>query len=435
MRDARRVRTTLGLLLAVVLVLSIPVILRDDLRHPALGANVRLIEPSASPEPTPTPTRVLPLRGPALIRPANDSSGFSHPGVLVTSAQLEFVRDRVNAGDQPWAGAFEDMRDSEFAQLGWSPRPRSVVECGPYSRPDLGCRDEWRDGIAAYTHALLWYLTGHPAHAMKATALIDAWSGVLTSHIGHNAPIQAAWSGVPFVRAAEIMRHTYAGWPAAQADRAAQMFRTAFLPLVGAGGARGTWGNWDLIILDAAIGIAVHLDDRGLFDSVVAKWRARLPAYIYLSGDGSYPVRPPGGAGGRAATVDFWFGQSTFVDGLTQETCRDLGHTGWGLAALTHVAETAWIQGVDLYAEAEARVVSALELHSRLSLGEPVPNWLCSGQVKEIFTPAPEIALNHYANRLAIPMPNTAQFVSSRRPQRASHFYAWETLTHGGNPR
>jgi len=32
-------------------------------------------------------------------------------------------------------------------------------------------------------------------------------------------------------------------------------------------------------------------------------------------------------------------------------------------------------------------------------------------------------------------MPNTTQFVASRRPQRASHFYAWETLTHAGNPR
>jgi hypothetical protein len=37
------------------------------------------------------------------------------------------------------------------------------------------------------------------------------------------------------------------------------------------------------------------------------------------------------------------------VNGVSQETCRDFGHLSYGLASTFNVAETALIQGVDLY--------------------------------------------------------------------------------------
>ena len=37
------------------------------------------------------------------------------------------------------------------------------------------------------------------------------------------------------------------------------------------------------------------------------------------------------------------------VSGICQETCRDLGHTQLGIAGMINGAETAFIQGVDLY--------------------------------------------------------------------------------------
>ena len=37
------------------------------------------------------------------------------------------------------------------------------------------------------------------------------------------------------------------------------------------------------------------------------------------------------------------------VNGICQETCRDLGHTQYGMASTLNAAETARIQGVDLY--------------------------------------------------------------------------------------
>ncbi|MBX6723744.1 MAG: alginate lyase family protein, partial [Dactylosporangium sp.] len=297
-----------------------------------------------------------------------------------------------------------------------------VVECGYYSNPNHGCDEEEGDAVAAYTHALLWYLTQREDHARKAIEIINAWSAVLQGHTGGNAPLQAGWSGAMMVRAAELIRYTYGGWPEAEVERAAAMFRDVYLPQVRNGAPRSE-GNWDFITLDAAISIAVFLDDRALFDHVVERWRGRLPAYVYLSSDGPQPVRPPSGSVS-------WHGQTTFVDGLAQETCRDLGHTAWGLEAMAQIAETAWIQDVDLYAEAQARLVAALEFHAGFALGEPVPDWLCGGTLKARFSPIPEIAFKHYHNRLGIEMPKTQRLLEEQRPQSATHFYAWGTLTH-----
>jgi hypothetical protein len=93
---------------------------------------------------------------------------FRHPGILNNQAELDFIRDRVQAGAEPWKSAFNKLATSRYASLAYVPRPRAVVEAGPYSRPDIGAGDEKSDAIAAYTHALLWQLTGKQAHADKA---------------------------------------------------------------------------------------------------------------------------------------------------------------------------------------------------------------------------------------------------------------------------
>lgn len=360
-------------------------------------------------------------------------SGFVHPGVLVSVPQLDYVVEQIRKREEPWLSAFEAMRTSRYADLSWAPTPRAVVECGPFSQPDHGCSDEHNDAVAAYTHALMWYITYDARYAKKAIQILDAWSAVLQRHTNANAAIQAAWSGASFVRAAELIKHTYHGWEAESQARVANMFRIVFLPSV-INGSVDTGGNWELIMMDAATGIAVHLDDRSSFDIAVGKWRSRLRAYIYLTSDGSIPKGPPGGAQSRDQIVAYWSGQTKFVDGLTQETCRDLPHTGWGLTAAAHVAETARIQGLDLYAEARARLTKALEFNSALSLGEPVPSWLCNGTVRGRLEPIPEIAYNHYQLRAGVKLEKTRKYVTANRPANAQFFFGWETLTHAQNP-
>src|SRR5690606_7292728 len=76
---------------------------------------------------------------------------FTHPGVHVSRPQLDFVRQQVQAGAQPWRRAYAAMMARRYASLSYTPHPRAVVECGSYSNPNDGCTDEREDAIAAYT--------------------------------------------------------------------------------------------------------------------------------------------------------------------------------------------------------------------------------------------------------------------------------------------
>ncbi|MGW2250888.1 alginate lyase family protein [Kitasatospora sp. NPDC001660] len=368
----------------------------------------------------------------AAARPAD--AAFQHPGVLVGARQLAFAKGQLDAGAEPWKSAFASLQADRFASLDWQAKPRENVECGSSSHPNNGCSDERNDSMAAYADALQWVFTKDQRYADKAIQIMDAWSGAIQEHTNSNAPLQTGWSGNNWSRAAELIRYSGAGWPAASVDRFATMLRTVYVPLLTPGSPRKN-GNWELIQTDALIGIAVFLDDHDLFDQAVTMWRNRLPAYVYLSSDGPLPVPPPNaGIDGQDAIVKYWQGQSTFVDGLAQETCRDFGHTGWGLEAAAQTAETARLQGLDLWSEGRERLVKALEFHAAYDNGASVPDWLCDGSLKTGLGPTAQVAFNEYHGREGIAMPQTEQFVTANSPFGANYFIGWETLTHTGTP-
>ncbi|WP_440073640.1 alginate lyase family protein [Streptosporangium sp. OZ121] len=359
---------------------------------------------------------------------------FTHPGVLVSRPQLDFIRAKVNAGAQPWKGAFDQMMGHSLASLSRTPKPRAIVECGSYSNPNNGCTDERQDALAAYTMALAWYITQDSRYAQKAIQIMDAWSAVIRDHTNSNAPLQTGWAGSSWPRAAEIIRYTYTGWSAASVSRFSTMLRTVYLPKIINGS--NSNGNWELSMMEAALGISVFLEDRVSYDKAVAKFRGRVPAFIYISSDGALPKAPPGsGIDTRAEIINYWQGQSTFMDGLTQETCRDFTHTGYGLSAISHFAETTRIQGQDLYPEISERLRHALGMQAKYQLGAAVPSSLCGGTLHLGLGPITEVGFNALNTRMGIAMTNTQRLTEQQRPAGTNVlFVAWETLTHAANP-
>ncbi|MFD0522746.1 alginate lyase family protein [Paractinoplanes durhamensis] len=357
---------------------------------------------------------------------------FSHPGVLVSRAQLDFVKAKVAAGAQPWLAAYNQMKASSYASLTRTPKPRATVECGSYSNPNNGCTDEREDAIAAYTDALAWYVTGNAAYAQKSIALMDAWSATIKTHTNSNGPLQTGWAGSVWPRAAEIIKYTYSSWP--NAARFATMLRTVYLPVVIAGSSSN--GNWELSMMEAAVGISVFLDDKASYDRAITRFKARAAAYIYITADGAQPKYPPvGSVDTTSELISYWQGQSTFVDGLAQETCRDFVHTGYGISAISHVAETTRIQGEDLWPSLQERVRQALGFHTKFENGTAVPGTICGGSVQKGLGPVSEVAFNALHTRLGIAMTNSQTYTESRRPQGTNNlFVAWETLTHANNP-
>ncbi|MFE9853239.1 alginate lyase family protein [Streptomyces sp. NPDC005576] len=374
------------------------------------------------------------LSGPAAPRAEAAPATFTHPGVTVSRGQLDFARAQVTAGAQPWKGAYDQMTASGYASLSRTAKPRATVECGSYSNPDNGCTDEREDAIAAYTDALAWYITRDERYAKKSIELMDAWSGTITSHTNSNAPLQTGWAGSSWPKAAEIIKYTYTGgWT--NSGRFATMLRNVYLPQVINGS--NSNGNWELSMMEAAVGISVFLEDKTSYDKALAKFRTRTAAYVYLASDGAVPRTVPSqNLDTTAKIVSYWQGQSTFVTGLTQETCRDFTHTGYGISAISHIAETSRIQGQDLYGtDVGERLRQALGFQSTYQRGGAVPSWLCGGSLNLGLGPVTEVGYNALHNRLGIAMTNTQALTEQNRPAGSNNlFVAWETLTHGDNP-
>jgi hypothetical protein len=349
--------------------------------------------------------------------------GFIHPGVMINQAQIDFVRAKIAAGEQPWKGAFDRAKADMYGSLSYAPKPQANVECGPYSMPNNGCAEEYNDSLAAYTHALLWALTGEEAHAKKSIEIMNGWSAVFKGHSNSNGPLQAAWYGSLWPRAGELIRHTYQGWPAAELERFKGMLKNVYLPRVINGS--GANGNWELSMIEASINIAVFLDDKATFDKAAGMWRKRVPAYFYLKTDGASPVKAPRG------NADW--GTSYYVDGLAQETCRDFLHTQLGFGAAINAAETARQQGLDLYAEESRRLRTTMEFHADLLLGKP-PGPVCGGNVELRVLNTWQIAFNHYKDRAGQALPLTERLIleKARAIDPTYKHMSWETLTHAG---
>lgn len=172
---------------------------------------------------------------------ARAPASFTHPGVLLSSSQLNFIRSKVNAGAQPWSDAYSSMLGHSLLSQSRTPSPRSVVECGSGSQnPGNGCKEERQDALAAYGNALAWYVSQDSKYAKKAISYFNAWAGTITDHTYSNAKLQTGWSGTSWARAAEIIRYTYTGWSSGDITKFENMLRNIYLPeIIGGSNSNG----------------------------------------------------------------------------------------------------------------------------------------------------------------------------------------------------
>jgi hypothetical protein len=231
---------------------------------------------------------------------------WQHPGVFVSKPQLDYVTNKVKDNQQPWSEAFSSMLAYNLSPPTRTASPYATVECGPTSTPNIGCYFERDDSIAAYANALAWWITKSHAYANKAIYYMNAWSGMLQAHTNSNAPLQAAWSAANWVRAGEIIRHSDADWAEADITTFENMLRSVYIPIIINGPTQN--GNWELVMMEAAIGAAVFLEDATVYEKAMSTFAARVPAYIYLTSDGPLPIPAHGIGADAASTTAYWNG-------------------------------------------------------------------------------------------------------------------------------
>jgi len=342
------------------------------------------------------------------------ATAFAHPGISHSVSELDRIKAGLAAGKQPWQQAWSELLDSSYAELEWEPGPIANVERGAYNNPDVGGTAFLRDGTAAYTQALIWWLTREEAHATQAAAILNAWSATLESVGAHDAKLLVGMGGIHYCNAAEILRHTWNEWPEADQDAFRAMLRETLYPVIQDFYPTAN-GNWDASMVQTVMAMGIHLDDSSMFQRGVA---------YFLEGEGN----------GR---VSHYLKES----GQCQESGRDQSHTQMGLEYLVNSCETAWKQGVDLYAAYDCLLARGFEYTARYNLGEDVPfeyyesyrgrykhSEISSkgrGRLRAMY----EKAYNHYHNRMGMDMPWCASAIEKTRPEQGgSSTLAWSTL-------
>ena len=326
-------------------------------------------------------------------RPAEARGSVVHPGILQTRADLEFMKAKIKAGEDPWKSGWALWLADPDGSLDFEPQPFAHIVRGAYGAGQKGANELMTSARAVNSHVLQWYVTEDEAHARKAIEILDAWSGTLADFFENDAMLLAGWTGGEFCNAAEILRATYPKWSVQSQTQFKRMLRTVYVPLL-----RmfypGANGNWDAAIMYTLLSIGVFCDDRELRERVYEHYRigpinSGITRYVYPSGQ-------------------------------CEETTRDQGHVQLGLGYMARTALVAWNQGVDLFGEADNRLALGYEYTARYMLGEDVPVYgKVSQQSRGRFSDIYEMVLQHYRYQKHIEMPYTAR--AAMRARATSH--------------
>jgi hypothetical protein len=258
----------------------------------------------------------------------------------------------VNAHVEPFYSTFLKAQSNSYGSLTYvpfGPPSDGYIKCGSSSNPDIGCSNSDSDAAAAYTQALLCYITDNQTYAQNAIAILSLYGhnlkGYLTQSPYTNAHLQAAWDGEKWPRAAEIIRYSNAGWQDSDIQTFQTMLDTAIVPLIQNGATDN--GNWEISMNEALMGIGLFNEEPALFNKGVTFLAPADSGLLLLS------HRRLG-----ACPCAAWKPRLEWPDSL-QSQCR------WSLAGVLprlrpcsvriagtlNAAETARIQGTDLFSE------------------------------------------------------------------------------------
>ncbi|WP_435280822.1 alginate lyase family protein [Streptomyces koelreuteriae] len=291
----------------------------------------------------------------ALAAPASAADApFAHPGLLHTRADLDRMAAKVKVAARPYAAGFAKLTANRHAQSDWRANPQATVYRGAGSPQNYAAL--YNDIHAAYQNALRYHVSGEEAHAETAVAILNAWSGKLTSIQGSaDRFLAAGLYGYQFANAAELVRDR----DDFELGRAQELLSDVFLPLSddflrhhNNAVVTNYWPNWDLTALACVLATGIFCDDRAAVGRAVE---------YFKHGDGMGSVR-------HAIPV-------VHEDGLAEwvEAGRDQGHALLGVGLMGTVCEMAWNQGIDLYGYDDSRFLKGAEYVAKWSLGGDVP--------------------------------------------------------------
>ena len=371
---------------------------------------------------------------------------MASPGTLHTQEDINRMKAKIAAGEQPWLTGYNMLLSSPYNNLGWPAYPTEYIVRGDsgnnYTRSQ-------QDAQLIYTLSLLWHLTGDTAYANRAVYIANVWGSTLKGVTGNtNKSLAAGICGYLFAVGGDLLS-MYPGWAETDKQAYKDMMMRVFYPENldflwrhhdtpwSKGGTTHYRLNWDTYNMASMAAIGVLCDNRAVYEQAVDYFK-------YGPGNGRIE---------RAA----WY---IFPDGMatTEEMGRDQGHNfgGWGGGGMLYLCQTAWNQGDDLFGYDNNRVLRALEYIAKYNLGGNAyyTPWhrnasltytesAASSAGRGGFIPMYEMAYHHYVNIKGLAAPYSTIAAERMRPEpwpnTGAHpsqvdWFGHGTLTHSRDP-
>jgi len=266
-----------------------------------------------------------------------------HPGGWHTQADLDLIRTKVAAGEEPWISGWNAIENTDADET-----YTATVSTLMTDRSGLS-----EDGHAAYVLAIKWVASGEQKYATAAINIIDDWVNTVEDFDVQGPTLTLSTAGGHMAQAAEIVAHGFngaAGWSSSGIANAQTWFKEVVYPFTSTGPARSL--NWGTSCVGGNMSMAIFCDDQTMFDDA-------SDAYKY----------------GFTDTVDGACGVTQYIineDGQCYESGRDQVHTQGGIAHLLENAVCAWNQGVNLVSYSNYRLLAGVEYTAKYNLGYDV---------------------------------------------------------------
>ena len=318
---------------------------------------------------------------------------FKHPGMYQSIDDLEYMRKMAQKDEEPWKTAYENLW--EHTSLDFAVNPVAYISVGAYGANSIGGREYGQGGTEAYNHALMWYITQDRRYADKAIEILDAWASTLRGFDGNNAKLNVALTGSEYLNAAEIIRHTDAGWSEKGIEQFERSIRTVFYPTVEDFFTEAN-GNWDGGIINTMMCMGVFIEDHDMFNRAVER---------YFRGERNSGIL-----------------KYVYPGGQCQETTRDWGHVQLGLGEFAKAAQVAGTQGIDLYSLGDDRLAQGFEQCFQYMLNKQdidmygVMQHRANTRIRDIG----ESIYNYYRNVRGIDLVHTGEAIRTDTRSRSS---------------
>lgn len=272
----------------------------------------------------------------------------SGPTTYVTEAELDAVKAKIQAGQQPWKAAYDKLIAAANSELNQT--PRAVVDDDgkhPFSDPfdpdkrlDYAAAQDM--GAAIHTLSAAWRLSGDGRYGAKALSLLDHWALKDSTYMdpdmakASSERLLAIITMPSMVYGADLI-WGYSGWTQAQRTEF-----TAWVKKLGDSakvtppdnsGSQQNKENWRWNLVAVCAGWS---QDQSLMDYVIDQYKTRLYTFI-------------GGPGQKSGSVDLsglllkeYNRQSSTFDG-------GLHYSNYALNAMTQMLTVVQANGTDLF--------------------------------------------------------------------------------------